>query len=292
MKRLNVVLFALLAILPLAVLAEGATPAPPNFKFTTMNVPGSISTQLFGINNSGSIVGDYADSAGIWHGVLISGGKNKTIDHPSAVVGTFLYSINSTGTIAGFYQDGVGGYHGFTYKAGVFTAINPAGSTLTTVYGVNDSGVVTGSYVDGSNVRHGFYGSPTKGYTILDVPGSTSTLGYGINKAGNLTLVWQDSSGLRHGSLYTVATKKFLTLNVPGSTETPLREIDTAGDIVTLYVDAAGTHSALRIGGKYFKFSDPVQPNNTRATGINDKRMLVGNLVDVSGNVSGMKVTY
>ncbi len=294
MKTLrNFALIPVLAILALSSLGIAATPAPPKFTYTPLTVPGATSTQLFAINNSAVIVGDYVDTAGVTHGVMISGTKRTTINHPKAVVGTYLFGINSTGTIAGLYQDGVGGYYGFTYKGGKFTPINPAGSTITTVYGINDAGVVTGSYFDANlNLRRGFYGSPTTGYTILDVPKSTSTLGWGINKAGNITLVWIDTAGLRHGSLYTVATKKFLTLNVPGSTETLIRGIDTAGDIINVYTDAAGTHSALRTGGKYYKFSDPVQPNNTRVTGINDKRMMIGNVVDINGNWSGIKVAY
>ena len=37
--------------------------------FTTIDVPGSTSTGVFGINNSGQIVGRYVDSTGV-HGFL------------------------------------------------------------------------------------------------------------------------------------------------------------------------------------------------------------------------------
>lgn len=291
MRSSTLKFFLCLAILVSALVAEGAAKAP-SFKFTTITVPGAAMTQLFGINNAGDMVGDYLDNSGLWHGLLISAGHMTTIDHPGASVGTYLYGINSTGTIAGFYQDSVGGQYGFTYSGGVFTAIAPTGTIQTGVYGINDSGVVVGAYWDASNVQHGFFGTPSTGYTTLNVPKSTATLGFGINAAGNVTLVWKDSGGLRHGALYTAKTKKFKTLNVPASIETLIRGIDTKGDIAFAYTDSAGTHGALYTGGKYYICNDPAQPNNTRASGINDKRVMVGNIVDSSGNWSGIQITY
>jgi hypothetical protein len=287
-------LFIAVAVLAFVGVAQGAPPPPPNFKFTTFAVPGATTTILFSLNNSGAMVGTYYGVDGLNHGLLVSGGKTKTIDHPSAPGGTVLSAINSTGTIAGYYVDAVGEYFGFTYKNGIFTAVNPAGSLFTTVYGINDAGVVSGSLVDPiSNLQRGYFGSPTTGYTILDVPGSNGSFSWGINNIGNVTMVWFDSAGLRHGSLYTAKTKKFQTLNVPGAKETLTRGINTNGDIVFVYKDAAGGfHGSLRTGGKYYAFNDPLQPNNTRGIGINDKRMLAGAIVDTSGNWTGLKITY
>ena len=63
--------------------------------------------------------------------------------------------------------------------------------------------------------------------------------------------------------------------------------------LVMAYTDAAPTHAALRTGGVFYKFSDPVDPNFTIATGINDKRVITGNITDsVTGVISGIKVTY
>src|SRR5690242_16242443 len=73
------------------------------FKFTTLDVKGANSTQIFGIGDSGAAVGDYVDSAGATHGVVISGKKVTTIDNPKATGGTFCYNVNSSGTIVGYY---------------------------------------------------------------------------------------------------------------------------------------------------------------------------------------------
>jgi probable HAF family extracellular repeat protein len=41
-----------------------------NGTYTTLDVPGSTSTQAWGINDSGEIVGTYADAGGGQHGFL------------------------------------------------------------------------------------------------------------------------------------------------------------------------------------------------------------------------------
>src|ERR1700678_4485992 len=79
--------------------------AGPTFNFATINIPNSQQTNIYGINNAGTLVGQYVDSAGVYHGVEISGTGWTTIDHP---VGTYTYcaSINSNNVIVGtFYQN-------------------------------------------------------------------------------------------------------------------------------------------------------------------------------------------
>jgi len=263
------------------------------FTFSPVAVPGARAVGVYAVNNSGSMVGTYLDSAGLWHGLLIAGGKVKTIDHPGAAGGTFICGVNSTGVVAGYYLDSVGASYGFTYSGGKFTAVTPSPGAPTQVYGLNDKGQVTGAFFDVNlNKRRAFFGTAA-GYTVLDAPNSISTLAWGINNAGIVTLVWQNTAGLRNGAIY--ANKKFTTVNVPGATETLMRGINTAGDLTMAWTDSSGnSHGALRTGGKFYKFSDPAMPNGTRSTGINDKRTIVGNLVDSQGNftINGFKVTY
>ena len=287
--------FIVCAAMQLIYAQEHSPAAYPalTFTYSSVTVPGSPAVALYAVNNSGNMVGTYSDSAGLWHGLLISGGKVKKIDHPGAAVGTFIYGINATGVLAGYYQDAVSTY-GFTYSGGKFTPIIPSAGAPTQVYGINDKGQVTGAFFDANlNKRRAFFGTPAAGYTVLDAPNSTATLAWGINNSGTVSLVWQNTAGLRNGAIY--SNKKFTTVNVPGAKETLMRGINTAGDLTMAYIDATGaSHGALRTGGKFYKFSDPAMPNGTRPTGINDKRTMVGNRLDGFGNftASAFKVTY
>jgi len=78
---------------------------------TGLNV---VSTQVFGCNNNGAIVGQVMDSAGDLHGFIYEAGKYEAFDAPGSsqtaefgVQGTLINGINDFGDIVGFFSDGV-----------------------------------------------------------------------------------------------------------------------------------------------------------------------------------------
>src|SRR2546426_1640139 len=87
--------------------------------FTTIDFPGATSTQTWGINPRGDIVGFYV-SAGVTHGFLLSGGVFTTIDFPGATL-NIANGINPRGDIVGSYVGAGGVTHGFLLSGGSFT---------------------------------------------------------------------------------------------------------------------------------------------------------------------------
>ena len=70
--------------------------------YQTIYVPGSVYTEVQGLNNRGEIVGFYLEDD-MFHGFLWKGGSDyTTIDFPGAQY-TVLSGINDDGTIVGFY---------------------------------------------------------------------------------------------------------------------------------------------------------------------------------------------
>jgi probable HAF family extracellular repeat protein len=65
-------------------------------RFTSFDVPGSIYTQAFGINNHGQITGGYYDATGTQHAFLQDQGRSQTLDAPG---GNIAYGINDRGEI-------------------------------------------------------------------------------------------------------------------------------------------------------------------------------------------------
>jgi probable HAF family extracellular repeat protein len=80
--------------------------------FTTIDVPGAVFTNAYGINDSGQIVGRFGDATGNFHGFLDTDGSFTTIDVPGAMM-TNAYGINDSGQIVGQYVDSSGIGHGF-----------------------------------------------------------------------------------------------------------------------------------------------------------------------------------
>ncbi|HJV88561.1 MAG TPA: hypothetical protein VJ698_24060 [Noviherbaspirillum sp.] len=133
--------------------------------FTTIDVPGSISTYAYGINHAEEVVGEYISSNTQHHGYLSSGGGITNIDRPGAD-STTPYGINRRGQIAGTYLE-AGVMHGFVLAKGNYLTIDYPGATNTEVFGINSKGVVVGDYLDADGHRHGFVATPrhhAKGY--------------------------------------------------------------------------------------------------------------------------------
>src|SRR2546425_3968319 len=77
----------------------------PVYTYTTFDDPlasGGDGTHAAGINDTGHIVGTYADASGV-HGFLLSGGSYTPLDAPLAPQHTLSSGINRAGQIGGRY---------------------------------------------------------------------------------------------------------------------------------------------------------------------------------------------
>ena len=89
----------------------------PVYTYTTFDDPLNTSgdgTLASGINDTGHIVGTYADASGV-HGFLLSGGSYTTLDEPLAQHYTTASGINGTGQVLASGQNfcgqlGLGNY--------------------------------------------------------------------------------------------------------------------------------------------------------------------------------------
>src|SRR5689334_12618058 len=112
-----------------------STQATTNYTYTVFNVPGSTATQVRGINNAGSLAGQFTDLAGVTHGYTNVGNTLTVIDAPGAVL-TQVTGINNAGSVVGVYVDQSGLSHGFLDTGGAITTLDVPGSTITQAYGL------------------------------------------------------------------------------------------------------------------------------------------------------------
>src|ERR1700694_3523025 len=82
--------------------ALGAVPAllAQTSNFTTIDFPGSIGTQAYGMNPRGDIAGFYTLPDKSTHGFLLSGDRYTTINYPGAT-STLAGAVSAQGNIAG-----------------------------------------------------------------------------------------------------------------------------------------------------------------------------------------------
>jgi probable HAF family extracellular repeat protein len=110
----------------LAVIMGGAGRTEADYVYTTLDPPGSIITNAYGINDTGQIVGWYEDSAMTPHGFLYKGATYPTLDVPGSH-STIARGINDAGQIVGQSTDAKGS-HGFLLSAGGYTTFDVTGA--------------------------------------------------------------------------------------------------------------------------------------------------------------------
>ena len=287
------------ALLLLAAFAM-AQETKPGFNVTHPKVPKATETDTYGINNGGTIAGDYVDAAGIQHGMTLKGTKFVTFDHPgcSTAVGsaTAGYGINTAGLVAGWCASSrTGNDIAFVWNPATkkFVDLKIPGAVSAQATGINDKGWIAGLYFDAKGKEHGFY-YDGKVYHALNVAGAAATAAWDVNNSGMVTVYTLLSTGASQDSyLYNSTTKKYTKIDVPGAASTTVHAINSKGDIdYTIFDSANNRHGVLFHAGVFYTFDDPQGTNATRADGLNDSLVLVGRSSPTSGGNVGFQAVW
>jgi hypothetical protein len=287
-------------LIVLMFVAVGIAAAPPlTFTFSDVHANKTATeTDTFAVNKAGTIAGDYVDSAGIQHGMILAGKKLTTVNHPNCTTSggypaaIAFYGINGAGAAAGFCTSTKTGlFTGFVYSAGKFTAINFPKSNGTQAIGINDAGDVVGAYLDSASVQHGFVKKGSK-YTRIDVTGDTTPYAWAINNSGQMVVFAINSAGGYDSFVYNGKTFKKIADPNASTTGTIARSLNNKGDVVGAYFNSASDEIGFLFhGGKYFDVIDPKASTQTKPDGVNDTLEMVGRYLNSASATLGFKAT-
>ena len=252
-----------------------STAASATYVFNTVSYPGSVMTDVRGLNGTGRIVG-YASIDGVNNFAFSYAGGVFSLLPPAAVPLT-AHGINDAGVIVGSTFEDPSPTRGFILSGGTYTLFSRPGWPNTHARAIGASGLVTGYSDDGGSASSGFiYNPATTAFTDITIPGSVLTIAQGINNAGQVVgsavlpggaqaflrqpdgtiLLFQiggnptrargiTDTGLMTGFV-TIggATSGFVgdslgyqLLDVPGATQTVGEAINNAGQVSGLYTD-------------------------------------------------------
>ncbi len=206
-------------------------------------------TEGRGINDSGTICGDFIGSDGFFHGFFLSDGVFTEYDVPGAVGGTQVFGIAENGDFSGdTVPNNSGIFQGFRSVGGNVIPLKIGAAALFSgVYGINGLGQFTGYYTDSTGINHGFFlGNSGKLRFPVDPQGSTGTIIFGLNDRDWYVGRFSDNSGVTHGVLFVSGNKAF-AFDFPGSTFTSFNGINQRNYICGRYLDAAGVEHGLLI---------------------------------------------
>jgi hypothetical protein len=218
--------------------------------YTNENFPGSVQTQVTGLNNRGVTVGFWSNTnMGVGmdanFGWVDVNGQFRQADFPTgdsaSPVTDQLLGVNDNDIAVGFWVDGQGNNHGYEYNinTGRFSSVvdpqNQGASLQATA--INDRGDIAGNIgSDGFLLRHGHL-------TELAVPGASATMALGVNNFEEVVgtyMVGSGSSAQMHGFTWQPG-RGFISFDDPhGIGTTTINGVNDFGQLVGFYVDANG----------------------------------------------------
>ena len=225
---------------------------PNHIRYLNENFPGSVQTQVTGLNNTGVTVGFWSSMNNATmvndnHGFVAVNGHFRTADFPTGSPAAppvdQLLGVNDRDVAVGFYTDANGNNHGYEYniRSGRFSTVTYQDASLTAA-AINDRGDVAGFYAAGGTTD-AFIKFGNRTFISLAVPGASSTMALGVNNADEVVGTYTVGSGdsaVMHGFTWT-PQHGFSTVDDPhGAGTTTINGVNDFGQLVGFYVDANG----------------------------------------------------
>ncbi|HZZ94342.1 MAG TPA: hypothetical protein VFE23_17405 [Usitatibacter sp.] len=279
----------------LAVSISVSSAIAASYVFTTIDYPGSVFTDVRGINNNGQIVGYASLDNVVYFGFVYSGGVFNRMPPSAPGEQPTGHGINDAGVIVGTVTLADGHNRGLIYDASGYRFFSRPGSDNTYFRAVDVSGRVTGysESFDAAGIwlgGTGFILDPAAGvYTDITVPDAMLVIAQGINTAGTVVGSGQNRPG---GSVAFIRDPSGAqTYFQVAGMSTKARGINNAGLITGGVEDGTG-------GLFTFVGTPPNQQNIaidgmpiTGGEGINDNGQVVGLFIDPAGNTHGFLAT-
>jgi hypothetical protein len=229
------------------------------------NFPGSVQTQVTGLNNRGVTVGFWSNTnMGVGmdanFGWVHVNGHFRQADFPTgdpaSPVTDQLLGVNDFDVAVGFYTNGQGSNRGYTYniRTHSFSRVlvpgapgGEAGPSLTAA-AINNHGDVAGFYAAAGGATDAFLKMANGRFIKLAYPGASMTQAFGVNDSDEVVgayTVGTSSNEETHGFTWQ-AGRGFTTVNDPhGLASTTINGVNDAGDLVGFYTDGKGNTDGM-----------------------------------------------
>jgi hypothetical protein len=223
---------------------------PRTDTYRNENFPGSVQTQVTGLNNRGVTVGFWSNTnMGVGKdanfGWVSVHGRFRMADFPTgddaSPVTDQLLGVNDRDIAVGFWVDGQGNNHGYEYNinTGRFSSVvdpQDKGASLQAT-AINDRGDIAGNIgSDGYLLTRGGQ------FITLSAPNASSTMALGVNNFDEVVGVYVPSSNSNALEGFTWTPQHgFRTVDDPqGLDTTTINGVNDFGQVVGFYVNADG----------------------------------------------------
>ena len=179
-------------------------------ELTQFDFPGAAETEIFGVSESGVLIGDIFDADGAIYGFV--GSEQFAV--PGAVT-TYADDMNAAGSLVGSYIDPDGVYHGYIRHAdGSFTTFDFPGILSNLEYlfvnAINDAGVIVFRAKAFDSLERTYIRLSTGALKELKFPGSVTTVARDIDREGQVVGYYDALDGRRYGFIATPLTSEIV----------------------------------------------------------------------------------
>ena len=227
--------------------------AQPDFR--NQNFPGSVQTQVTGLNDRGVTVGFWsrqntASMSNANFGFYSVNGRFFNVNFPTGTPANppvdQLLGVNDLNVAVGFFTNGSGTNRGYTYNINTrkFSRVQVPGAAglgpSLTAAAINNFGDIAGFYNKTKTQVDAFLKLPHQFITIA-YPGATMTQAFGVNDAGEVVGTFTtgpSNAPVTHG--FTWLAGKFASVDIGGASATTINGVNDEGDLVGFYTDAKG----------------------------------------------------
>ncbi len=230
--------------------------------WATIDKPGAVSTQIYGIS-SGSVYGCYHDESG-GHGFIFDGQSWITLD----MIGEGAHGTSVTGfdgsNAVGFYAGG--GSNGFLHDGRNFTTLHlPVPDAHTYPWGIDGDNIFGYSLHEG-HLQGFLYNMITQEWITIAKPGSAVQI-YDIEGSKIV------GKGSDSGFIYDVTTWSWININYPGSFRTTCVKGISGDYIVGTYINAQSQVTGFLYDGLNFTSIEWPDASHTDVYGIEGNKI-------------------
>jgi hypothetical protein len=224
--------------------------------FGNENFPGSVQTQVTGLNDRGVTVGFWSkqntanmtnDNFGFYsvHGQFHE--VNFPTGTPAKPPVDQLLGVNNYDIAVGFFTNASGQNRGYTYdiNTGRFGRVLVPGTAglgpSLTAAAINDRGDVAGFYNKTASQVDAFLRLHSGRFITLAFPHATMTQAFGVNDSDEVVGSYTTGSGnsaVTHGFIW--RNGNFASVGIAGVSSTTINGVNDEGDLVGFYTDAKG----------------------------------------------------
>jgi probable HAF family extracellular repeat protein len=251
------------------------------YVFNTVEYPGAVFTEVWGINGAGQIVGTASLDNVNFFAFRYSSGTFTTLPPTLYPIGAL--GINDAGVIVGSANPTPDTEQAFIFNAGSYAFFVHGGYPNTEARAISNANVVTGYSYDALGNSIGWIYNPLAStVTDIDILGSHLTIAQGINAAGQVVGSATGMPGGAHAFLRDPGGA--ITLFQIGTAPTRARSINdngviagwmTVGGVNQSFVGTSGGFETLMVAGS----------SSTYAEGLNNAGQVSGIYVTTSGGV-------